>query len=86
MLQVRPLCPPYRGGIPIAAREEALAALLHGAHQHHVAGAQQPDSEYSVAAERVAYNANGSVDEAALLVEVPAEADNDTRLRHNTQV
>ena len=63
-----------------------MPVLLHGVDQYHVASALQPNSEYSVPKQRVAYNTDGPVDEAALLVEVPAEPDDDTGLRHNTQV
>jgi len=86
MVQICPLCSPDRRGIPIAARQEDLAALLHGMHKDHVARALQLHSEYGVATQRLAYSANGTVHETTLFVKVAAEPNNDTRLRNNTQV
>ena len=50
-----------------------VAVFFHRVHQYHVASALQAHSEYSIAKQRVAYNADRTVDEAPLLVEVPRE-------------
>ena len=72
------LSPANRGGVPIAAREEEHPVFLHGIHQHQVASAVQLHDKHSVVAQRLAYGARRTVDEATLFVEVACQTHLDT--------
>ena len=79
--QRRALCSPNSRGIPVAAWQKDRTLFLHGIHEHHVASAMQLDSEYGIAVQRLADRASRTIDEPASLVDVPSEANLDTRSR-----
>ena len=79
--QRRALCSPNNRGIPVAAWQKDRPLFLHGIHEHQVASTMQLDSEYGIAVQRLAYSASRTIDEPASLVEVPNEANLDTRSR-----
>ena len=50
--------------IPVATREEYLSIFLHRRYNHHVPSLLKTNSEYSIAAQRLNNDTDGTVDKA----------------------